>query len=59
MKLFAITSASFYDKIAPIKEALENRGFELETPNTYDNPNLVKETWKKSFLECTIKTKTF
>lgn len=60
MKLFIITSTSFYDKIAPIKEELENRGFELVMPNTYDFPNLVKETWEKSFLEyAQLKQKLF
>lgn len=51
MKLFLIASTSFYDKIAPIKEKLENKGFELVMPNTYNNPNLVKKTWEKSFTE--------
>lgn len=49
MKIFIISSVSFYDKIPPIKEYLENKGFELIMPNTYDNPNLEKETWKKGF----------
>lgn len=60
MKLFIITSASFYDKIAPIKEKLESKGFNLAMPNTYDNPNLVKETWEKSFTEyAKLKQKLF
>lgn len=49
MKVFIISSASFYDKIPPIKEYLESKGFELVMPNTYDNPNLEKEVWKKGF----------
>lgn len=49
MKIFIISSASFYDKISPIKEYLINKGHEVLLPNTYDNPNLEKETWKKGF----------
>lgn len=49
MKMFIISSASFYDKIPPIKEYLESKGFELVMPNTYDNPNLEKEVWKQGF----------
>ena len=49
MKIFIISSASFYNKIPPIKEYLENRGFELLMPNTYYTPNLEKEVWKKGF----------
>ncbi len=49
MKIFIISSASFYDKIPPIKEYLEDKGFELVMPNTYNNPNLEKEVWKKGF----------
>ena len=51
MKIFVISSASFYDKIPPIKKYLENKGFELLMPNTYDNPNLEKEFWEKGFTE--------
>ena len=47
MKIYMISSASFYDRISPIKEYLEDRGFELVMPYTYGNPNLEKETWKK------------
>ncbi len=49
MKIFIISSASFYNKIPPIKEYLENKGFELLMPNTYDTPNLEKEVWEKGF----------
>ncbi len=49
MKIFIISSASFYDKIPPIKQYLESKGFELVMPNTYNNPNLEKEVWKKGF----------
>ena len=47
MKIFIISSASFYDKISPIREYLINKGYEVLLPNTYDNPNLEKETWEK------------
>ncbi len=47
MKIFIISSATFYDKIKPIKEDLESMGFELLLPNTYDKRNLVKESWEK------------
>lgn len=43
MKIFIISSASFYDRIPPIKEYLEKKGFELVMPNTYENPTLEKE----------------
>lgn len=47
MKIVIISSASFYDRLAPIKEYLETKGFEILMPNTYETPNLEKETWKK------------
>jgi hypothetical protein len=49
MKIFIISSESFYEKIEPIKLELENMGHTIFLPNTYDNPNLEKETWKKGF----------
>ena len=49
MKIFIISSASFYDKISPIKDYLENKGFEVLLPNTYDNPNEEKEAWEKGY----------
>ena len=49
MKIFIISSASLYDKIAPIKEELEKMGHIVELPNTYDCPNLEKEAWEKGF----------
>ena len=49
MRIFIISSASFYEKIEPIKLELENMGHTIFLPNTYDNPNLEKETWKKGF----------
>ncbi len=47
MRIFIISSASFYDRLAPIKEYLEKKGVKVIMPNTYDTPNLEKETWKK------------
>jgi hypothetical protein len=38
MKLLIVCSTSFYDKIKPIKEELENKGFILKMPNCYDDP---------------------
>lgn len=51
MKIFIISSASFYDKISPIKDYLEKKGHELIMPNTYDNPNLEKQVWEKGHAE--------
>ena len=51
MKIFIICSASFYDKLLPIKEYLENMGHVITLPNTYDCPNLEKEVWKKGHKE--------
>lgn len=51
MKVFIISSASFYDRILPIKEYLESKNIEVILPNTYDNPNLEKEVWEKGFKE--------
>jgi hypothetical protein len=49
MKIFIISSASFYDKIEPIKKELEKMGHIIIFPNTYDNPNLEKEAWDNGF----------
>ena len=49
MKIFIISSASFYEKIEPVKLELEKMGHTVFLPNTYDNPNLEKETWEKGF----------
>ena len=49
MKILIISSASFYDKISPIKEKLEQMGHIVELPNTYDCPNLEKEAWEKGY----------
>ena len=49
MKIFIISSAAFYDKIKPIKDYLESKGFELLMQNTYDSPNLTKEAWNEGY----------
>jgi len=49
MKIFIISSATFYEKIEPIKLELENMGHTIILPNSYDNPNLEKEAWEKGF----------
>lgn len=33
-----VCSTSFYDKIEPIKDDLENKGYLLKMPNCYDEP---------------------
>ncbi len=47
MKIFIISSASFYDRISPIKEYLEKKGFDVIMPNTYESPNLEQEVWQQ------------
>lgn len=49
MKIYVISSTSFYARIPPIKKYLEDKGFELVMPYTYGNPNLEKEVWKRGF----------
>ena len=51
MKLFLISSSSFYHRIPPIKEYLEAKGFDLVLPNTYETPDLEKDVWEKGFAE--------
>ena len=46
-KLFIICSKAFYDKIPPIKEALEKAGWEIKLPNEYENPNAENEWYLK------------
>lgn len=36
--MFLICSKVFYDKIPPIKEALEHAGHQVTLPNAYDDP---------------------
>jgi len=38
MRIFIICSKSFYNKIPPIKTALEERGHIISLPNCYDHP---------------------
>jgi len=38
MKIFIACSKYFYDRIIPIKEALESVGHEIILPNCFDNP---------------------
>lgn len=45
MKIFIICSKAFYDKIKPIKDYLENKGWEVFVPHTYLNPGKESETW--------------
>ena len=47
MKVFIISSASFYEKIEPIKLELEKSGHTIFLPNTYDTPNLEKRSLEK------------
>lgn len=49
MKIYIISSTFFYDKIQPIQEYLIVKGHDVLLPDTYNNPNLEKETWKKGF----------
>ncbi len=46
MKILVICSKAFYDKIAPIKQKLEEMGHSIELPNSYGNPNAEKEAWE-------------
>lgn len=45
MKIFIICSKAFYSEIKPIKEYLENKGFEVFVPHTYLNPEKEQEAW--------------
>lgn len=40
MKILIICSKAFYDKIADIKQKLEEAGHIIELPNCYDNPEI-------------------
>lgn len=46
MKILIICSKAFYDKIAPIKQKLEEMGHSIELPNSYGNPGAEKEAWE-------------
>ena len=43
MKIFICCSKHIYDRIPPIKEALEGLGCEVTMPNSYDNPGKEEE----------------
>lgn len=45
MKIFIICSKAFYSYIPPIKEKLEEKGYEVKLPNSYYNPNAEKDSW--------------
>ena len=47
MKIFIICSKAFYGEIKPIKDYLEEKGFEVAVPHTYLNPEKESETWKE------------
>lgn len=54
MKIFLICSKVFYDKIPPIKEALEQMGHEITLPNAYDDSGTearYRETGQKEHAE--------
>ena len=46
MKIFIICSKAFYKEIKPIKEYLENKGYEVFVPHTYLNPEKEMEAWE-------------
>lgn len=43
MKIFICASKHFYNKIEPIKKVLEDKGYIVTLPNSYDNPNREEE----------------
>ena len=45
MKILIICSKAFYDKIAPIKQKLEEMGHSIELPNSYYEPDAEKKAW--------------
>lgn len=58
MKIFICASKYNYDKIPPIKEALEKRGHKITLPNSYDDPfreEKLKKKGRKHHIE--FKTK--
>ena len=46
MKIFIICSKAFYSEIKPIKESLENKGYEVFLPHTYLNPDKEQKAWE-------------
>jgi len=61
MKIFIICSKAFYDRIPPIKDALDLAGHEVTLPNCYDDPGTearyralgdqAHAEWKASMLK--------
>ena len=51
MKIFIICSKAFYDRIPPIKEALEAAGHEIFLPNCYDAPDTEESYRQKGETE--------
>lgn len=51
MKIFICCSKYIYDRIPPIKEALDNLGHEITFPNSYDNPGKEEEVRAMSVEE--------
>lgn len=59
MKIFIICSKAFYNKIPPIKEALEKSGHIITLPNHYDKPDSESEVrgtiehanWKSELIK--------
>ncbi len=47
MKILIICSKAFYDRIASIKGILEEKGYEIYLPNSYNNPKAEREAWDK------------
>lgn len=45
MKILIICSKAFYKNIPPIKEKLEEMGYDVELPNSYYHPDAEKESW--------------
>ena len=51
MKILAVCSTSFYDRIKPIKAELEAKGHKLYMPNCYDEPVTNDDNKKMSEKE--------
>ncbi len=49
-KIFIICSKAFYKDIPPIKEKLEENGWDVFLPHTYENPN-AEYVGGSTFLE--------
>ena len=54
MKIFIICSKAFYDRVMPIKHALEKAGHKISLPNCFDDPETearYREMGKKRHSE--------